>query len=86
MAGILRLIEAERQGNTVDRMLISELLRMLTSLGLYESSFQQEFLDDSRTFYEVEGLRRLQTLDVPGYLSHCEVSRHAFDQHMCSMG
>lgn len=74
VAGILRLIESERQGNSVDRMLCSELLRMLTSLGLYESSFQQDFLDDSRSFYEAEGLSRLQSSDIPAYLLHCEVS------------
>ena len=73
MAGILRLIERERQGNSVDRMLCSELLRMLTSLGLYESSFQQDFLDDSQAFYEAEGLSKLQSSDIPAYLLHCEV-------------
>ena len=72
VAGILRLIESERQGNTVDRSLCSELLRMLTSLGLYEPSFQQDFLEDSRAFYEAEGLNKLQNSDIPAYLLHCE--------------
>ena len=74
VAGILRLIESERQGHSVDRMLCSELLRMLTSLGLYEPAFQQDFLDDSQAFYEAEGLSKLQSSDIPSYLLHCEVS------------
>lgn len=83
VAGILRLIESERQGNTIDRSLCSELLRMLTCLGLYDSSFQQEFLDDSRAFYEAEGLSKLQSSDIPSYLLHCEVcSTSSFQQKM----
>lgn len=73
MAGILRLIESERQGNSVDRQLCHDLLRMLSSLGIYETSFQDHFLEDSRAFYEVEGLAKLQSSDVPSYLLHCEV-------------
>ena len=78
VAGILRLIEAERQGTSVDRTLCHELLRMLSSLGIYESSFQEPFLEDSATFYEAEGLSRLLSSDVPEYLLHCEV-RHGLD-------
>ena len=78
MAGILRLIEAERQGTSVDRTLCHELLRMLSSLGIYESSFQEPFLEDSAAFYEAEGLSRLLSSDVPEYLLHCEV-RHRLD-------
>ena len=78
MAGILRLIEAERQGTSVDRTLCHELLRMLSSLGIYESSFQEPFLEDSAAFYEAEGLSRLHSSDVPEYLLHCEV-RHGLD-------
>lgn len=73
VAGILRLIEVERQGSTIDRTLCSELLRMLTALGLYESSFQHDFLNDSKAFYDLEGLGRLQSSDIPAYLLHCEV-------------
>lgn len=75
VAGLLRLIEDERCGESINRMLCSDLLKMLVSLGLYESCFQQEFLNDSRTFYEKEGLDQMQKLDVPAYLLHCEV-RH----------
>lgn len=74
MAGILRLIESERRGNSVDRALCSELLRMLSSLGLYESAFQPDFLAESRVFYEAEGLDKLLSSDIPTYLLHCEVN------------
>lgn len=68
------MIEAERHGQSIDRALCHELLRMLGSLGIYEAAFQEQFLEDSRAFYEVEGQNVLQSSDVPAYLLHCEVS------------
>ena len=40
MAGLLQLIEAERRSDTVNRLLLQHLLRMLTALGIYEDAFQ----------------------------------------------
>ena len=38
--GLLQLIEAERRSDTVNRLLLQHLLRMLTALGIYENAFQ----------------------------------------------
>lgn len=38
--GLLGLIAAERGGETVDRGLLSNLLRCFTSLGMYATAFQ----------------------------------------------
>ena len=38
--GLLQLIEAERRSDTVNRLLLQHLLRMLTALGIYEDAFQ----------------------------------------------
>ena len=40
MQGLLQLIEAERRSDTVNRLLLQHLLRMLTALGIYEDAFQ----------------------------------------------
>ena len=40
MQGLLGLIEAERRGDSVNRLLLSHLLRMLTALGIYADTFQ----------------------------------------------
>ena len=38
--GLLQLIRAERNGDTVNRLLLAHLLRMLTALGIYQTAFQ----------------------------------------------
>lgn len=39
-AGLLQLIRAERNGDTVNRLLLAHLLRMLSALGIYQTAFQ----------------------------------------------
>lgn len=39
-AGLLQLIRAERNGDTVNRLLLAHLLQMLSALGIYQTSFQ----------------------------------------------
>ena len=40
--GLLMMIEKERAGEAIDRSLIKSLLRMLSSLHLYDSVFQKK--------------------------------------------
>lgn len=47
--GLLMMIQTERAGETVDRSLIKSLLRMLSSLHLYSSVFQNKW-EQSRYF------------------------------------
>jgi hypothetical protein len=46
---------------------------MLGDLGLYSSTFSPRLLEETGTFYRGEGLRLMETTDVPHYLTHCEV-------------
>ena len=73
ITGILRQIEAERKGNTIDRNQVYELLKMLDLLSLYETQFQSLFMEESNMFYQDEGSEQLRTLDTPAYLEHCSV-------------
>lgn len=75
VVGLLQLIESERNGDTVDRVLIAHLLRCFTSLGIYETAFQAPFLQQTSEYYAAEGLQYMATTEVAGYLLHCEVSK-----------
>ncbi|BDA50712.1 Cullin-4 [Coccomyxa sp. Obi] len=72
VVGLLQLIEAERNGDTVDRVLIAHLLRCFTSLGIYETAFQAPFLQQTSEYYAAEGLQYMATTEVAEYLLHCE--------------
>ncbi len=71
--GILALIEADRSGEAVDASLLAHLLRMYTHLGIYAEAFQGPLLEQTRSFYALEGVQVMQDLDTPEYLLHCEV-------------
>ena len=73
ISGVNQLIEAERQGEGVDRQLLAHLLRMTSALGLYEDSFQAGFLERTQLFYRAESQRMIQEGEVAAYLEHCEV-------------
>ena len=73
VVGLLQQIEAERRGDTVDRVLLGHVLRSLTSLGFYQTAFQTPFLQQTTEFYAAEGLQLMATSDVPDYLKHAEV-------------
>lgn len=70
--GLLALIDAERNGEAVDRGLLKELLRMTSNLAMYGDSFQWPFLDRSARYFTAEGERLIQDLDTSAYLEHCE--------------
>ena len=71
--GILALIEADRSGEAVDTSLLAHLLRMYTHLGIYAEAFQAPLLEQTQSFYALEGVQAMQDLDAPEYLLHCEV-------------
>eukprot|EP00210_Caulerpa_lentillifera_P001604 g1542.t1 len=70
--GILMMIETERSGFPVDRLLLKNLLNMFSLLGLYGSHFQGSFLEKTRQFYEEESEKNVTLCDVPAYLLYCE--------------
>nr|CAH7726315.1 unnamed protein product [Callosobruchus chinensis] len=70
--GLLMLIEKERQGDKVDRTLLKSLLRMLTDLQIYDTAFEQKFLQSTERLYAAEGQRLMLQLEVPDYLAHVD--------------
>ncbi|KAF2305431.1 hypothetical protein GH714_005236 [Hevea brasiliensis] len=76
VTGLLRMIERERLGESVDRTLLNHLLKMFTALGIYAESFERPFLDCTSEFYAAEGMKYMQQSDVPDYLKHVEMRLH----------
>jgi cullin-4 len=77
VVGLLQQIDAERRGDTVDRVLLGHVLRSLTNLGIYQTAFQTPFLQQTQEFYATEGLQLMASSDVPDYIKHAEVAnRH----------
>jgi cullin 4 len=70
--GLLDLVERQRNGESVNVSLLRSLVRMLTSLGLYKPTFLRAFLEDTGRYFLAEGERRVETLDVVGFLRHVE--------------
>ncbi|XKL62754.1 hypothetical protein PGB90_002587 [Kerria lacca] len=70
--GLLMLIEKERLGDSVDRLLLKSLLRMLCDLQLYSTIFETKFLEATERLYAAEGQRLMQDQDVPEYLRHVD--------------
>jgi len=52
--GVLSIIDAEREGESIDRHLLQNLVRMFALLGLYDSSFMGLFFDRVEAFYSRE--------------------------------
>jgi Cullin family len=76
VAGLLGLVKREREGEAVNRALLSHLLRMMLALGTYQEAFQGPFLEETVAFYRAEAAQLMAETDVADYLVHCEV-RHA---------
>jgi cullin-4 len=70
--GLLKLIESERNGESVDRGLLKSLLRMLSDLSIYRNAFEIRFLQATEQLYASEGQRLMQELEVPVYLVHVD--------------
>lgn len=66
--GMLALVARERQGESVDHGLLASLSRMLQSLHIYKSALEPRLLDESRSFYDAEGKRLIESTDAAHYL------------------
>ena len=80
--GLLALIESERSGDQVERMLLRSLLRMLHDLGMYVELFELEFLRATKQFYAAEAATQLQTMDTPSYLQLVQTRLHQEEQRI----
>eukprot|EP01132_Coremiostelium_polycephalum_P004709 gene4709-5881_t len=70
-SGLLISIEKERKGDSMDRDLLHSLIKMLSSLQIYQK-FEQDFLEESNLFYGNEGMHYINENEVPQYLEHVE--------------
>ena len=70
--GLLQLIEAERNGESINKSQMYKLLRMLSALQIYHDKFETPFLAATGQFYQSEGDRLVELNTVPAYLLHAE--------------
>lgn len=81
---ILRLIEAQRNGETIDQGLVKKVVESFVSLGLddndinkaclkvYEDHFQAPFIEATEMFYKHESETYIASHSVPDYLKKAE--------------
>lgn len=69
---ILDLISRERNGEKIDRMLLKNILRMLSDLAIYHDLFETKFLKESQTFYHLEGEKNKQEMSIADYLRYID--------------
>ncbi|KRZ61961.1 Cullin-4A, partial [Trichinella nativa] len=67
---LLFLIHQERSGEDVDHLLIRNLLHMFATLNIYREILEVRLLEETKTFYLEEGMRRIEVDDVPHYLAY----------------
>eukprot|EP01091_Cochliopodium_minus_P009320 TRINITY_DN2276_c0_g1_i1.p1 TRINITY_DN2276_c0_g1~~TRINITY_DN2276_c0_g1_i1.p1 ORF type:complete len:796 (+),score=256.91 TRINITY_DN2276_c0_g1_i1:88-2388(+) len=71
---ILHTIKRDREGETVDRILIKNTLRMFITLQLYDQ-FEVLFLKETKQHYEVESREKVLKSTLPDYLLYVESKR-----------
>ncbi len=71
-SGLLCMIERERKGETTDRGTLRSLVRLLQSVGLYKSPFEERLIEETENFYGAEGIRYMEQADIPQFLVHVE--------------
>ena len=69
---LLNLIDKERRGEKIDRILMKNLLRMLSDLLLYNELFENKFLRETQQQYMIESGRNIQSMSVSEYLTYIE--------------
>lgn len=72
VSGLLNLVDRERDGETVDNLMLKNLLSMFTAIGTYEQVLEKAFLASTDTYYRKESDKLVMSLDVPSYLIHAE--------------
>ncbi|KAJ3379253.1 Cullin-4B [Lobulomyces angularis] len=90
LGGVLNEILQERSGNSIDRNLLENLVKMFLELGVYFNNFESQFLEESRLFYKEEGKKFIEELksgikDVSSYITHCQ-KRLKQENDICSQG
>lgn len=76
LQSILELIRLERTGEKVDEQFLQSNIRMLMDLELYHTSFEQQLLAETRVFYDQEGDRLVESINIFDYLQHISTRVH----------
>lgn len=76
LTGILDVMNVDRQGETIDEEFLKSIRSMLLNLGLYHSDFEPELFAQTREFYDLEGNRLLDSINVFDYLDHVSTRVH----------
>lgn len=69
--GLLKLIEAERKGELVERSLLKPLIGMLSAVKIY-NDFEHELFQETEALYKIESRNKLDMMEVPDYLKFAE--------------
>lgn len=72
VSAFVALVTAERNGETVDRPMLSAVTRMCMALKLYGSHMQPALYACTDEYFASEGLACMASMDVPEYLAHVE--------------
>jgi hypothetical protein len=69
---VCELIRKEREGEVVDRNVLAALTGMFQAVSLFSSAIVPPVLAATKEFYEVEGVKLIDSCDVPAYLLNIE--------------
>ena len=72
VTGLLYLVGAERNGESISHSLLRSILRMLSSLGIYDQQFQIPFINQSILFFASESAKLMDETHISSYLLHVE--------------
>ena len=87
MSTLLTLIQVERDGYTINQSSVKSCLEVLMELKnegdnatIYKRDFEPKFLEESTSFYKLEGENLMDSCDAPEYLRRVSLANmcHGF--------
>ncbi|CAG5088020.1 Oidioi.mRNA.OKI2018_I69.PAR.g11705.t1.cds [Oikopleura dioica] len=73
IAGLMKLIHAERKGELIERSLLKPLIGMLSAVRYY-GDFETALYEETQKLYQEDSRNKLDTMEVPEYLKYVEKS------------
>eukprot|EP01090_Pellita_catalonica_P012197 TRINITY_DN2593_c0_g1_i5.p1 TRINITY_DN2593_c0_g1~~TRINITY_DN2593_c0_g1_i5.p1 ORF type:complete len:729 (-),score=101.89 TRINITY_DN2593_c0_g1_i5:541-2727(-) len=70
--GVLSLVDKERNGETIDTILLKNVISMYISLRIYATKFEPKFLATSARYYSEEGREYVDKLEAADYMIRVE--------------
>lgn len=69
---VLNLIETERNGECIDRILLKSVIDMMNELQVYDEIFSPKFLSVTDSLYKEESMQLFEDFNVTNYLFYVE--------------